>query len=81
MPEILRPLYEGEFERVRDDEQARRYVMALMQGLNGACPEDAGGDGGDGVWVPLGGRGMRGGVEGGGGGGFWRRRSPGRWSG
>jgi hypothetical protein len=39
MPDILRPLYEGEFERVRDDEQARRYVVALMQGLNASCPK------------------------------------------
>ncbi len=43
MPEILRPLYEGEFERVRDDEQARRYVVAVMQGLNASCAGVAGG--------------------------------------
>jgi hypothetical protein len=39
MPEILKPLYEGELDKVRDDEQARRYVMALMQGLNASCPK------------------------------------------
>jgi hypothetical protein len=39
MPEILRPLYEGAFDKVRDDEQARRYVVALMQGLNASCPK------------------------------------------
>jgi hypothetical protein len=43
MPEILKPLYEGDFEQVRDDEQARRYVVAVIAGVNASCgkmPED-----------------------------------------
>ena len=72
MPEILTPLYEGDFDQVRDDEQARRYVVALLGGDRSELREDAGGVGGDGVWVPffLERRQRR--VAGGGGKGLWR---------
>jgi hypothetical protein len=45
MPGILRPLYDGDLDQVRDDEQARRYVMAVTAGVNASCgkmPEDLG---------------------------------------